>query len=164
MISEAKPYDVNDGILRLSQLLHDKFKSLKGNGTCVIIGDDYSLAEDAIKALKSYIGCIIVNRVIPGLPHFQSQFNRLPLEDRCVEMQNIFVDVELIATADAAIVLSESNTAKLGGLLRLQRKSNSSHEYNKITSDLMFLSWHEERNITNDIMSIFQTKIIKNIK
>jgi len=104
-------YNLTFGIERL---LH---KGEPRGGTCVIVGDDSALAEQAATLSSAIVGCRVVNRVPRG-NHSEARFNSLSEDKRCQETRNVIADVELLATAKRSVGLSVSNVVRIASLLQ----------------------------------------------
>ena len=86
-------------------------------GTCVIVGDDSALAEQASSLSQDIIGCHVVNRVPQG-NHSEEKFNMWSEEKRCVETKNVIIDIELLVRAKRSVGVSVSNVVRIASLLQ----------------------------------------------
>jgi hypothetical protein len=91
--------------------------SLHG-GTCVVLGDDYALAQRAGREARKALSCHVHNRVEPRAAHFQPAFNAQPPALRCHRTKRVLADIELMAAAVALVGLTRSNVMRVAALLR----------------------------------------------
>lgn len=138
---ESRQYKLTPAITQLRNTLKfsgsastnasSDYDSMNTFGTCVILGDDSTLASRAIGILKDILPCYIVNRVRPNYSHDQDTFNNMTNDFRCHETKNLLIDVEILSNADAAIGLADSNVVRLAANLRRCQKNNN-----------LFFDWH----------------------
>ena len=99
-------YDIEKGIERLN---------ISG-GTCVLMGDDSTLAERAVRALDGQ--CHVINRVLPHHKHDQEAFNAGTEHDRCQSTKQVLVDINIMLIANLTIGLGVSNVIRIASLLQ----------------------------------------------
>lgn len=87
-------------------------------GTCVIVGDDAVMGVEAGRAAADILNCTVVSRQEPGYAHVQRDFNSDGSDARCSRTKKLLVDTEVIASADAAAGLAQSNVMRVAALLR----------------------------------------------
>ena len=100
---------------------------------CIVVGDDVAVAESMAKVAADALGCLIMNRAIPGperSAHDAEAFNASPLAHRCYAAQRIIADVEVLAAADIFVGARLSNVASLvAGLRRFVYNKSKATEY-----------------------------------
>ena len=100
---------------------------------CIVVGDDVVVAEKMAKVAADALGCLIINRAIPGperSAHDAEAFNASPLAHRCHAAQRIITDVEVLAAADIFVGARLSNVASLvAGLRRFVYNKSKVSEY-----------------------------------
>ena len=100
---------------------------------CIVVGDDMTVAKKMAKVAADALGCLIVNRAIPGperSAHDADAFNASPLAHRCYAAQRIITDVEVLAAADIFVGARLSNVASLvAGLRRFVYNKSKASEY-----------------------------------
>lgn len=124
---EAPRYHIENAIQLLAKNLssHNPIEY-----ACVLIGDDWALANKAIPFIQQQLHCAsVINRIPKKYHHEQSSFNALPIEKRCQMMKELLTDIEIIAHADAVVGMSRSNVMKLGINLKRCRFSKQGNVY-----------------------------------
>jgi len=117
---EVKPYDLRPGIEQLAA------RHAHQGGTCVILGDDWTLGQRAEALARELLNCsTLLNRLEPGYAHFQKQMNAEAAATHCWRTQRLLVDIELLAVADGGVALLQSNVARVATLLRECRERGS---------------------------------------
>lgn len=92
------------------------------NGTCIILGDDFNLGQEAIRLAQKHLNCFVINRLEPGYAHDQHKFNSQTRISRCLRTKRLLVDIEMLAQADNSISLVISNVGRIATLLQYCRK------------------------------------------
>ena len=118
-IRPSYDYSIPAGLQRLRELA--SYSAGRG-GTCVLVGDDASLAEPAAAEAERALGCRVINRVVPDHAHNQRVFNKEPLPFRCHSTKRLLVDLELLARADFSVGLALSNFYHIAALLQYCRE------------------------------------------
>ena len=107
---------------------------------CIVVGDDMALAEKMAKVAADALGCLIINRAIPGperTAHDAGPFNAYTLAHRYYAAQRIVTDVEVLAAADNFVGARLSNVASLvAGLRRFGYNKSKVSEYDLFGSVL----------------------------
>lgn len=122
-VKETHPYNTTITVLKLSEDLNNY------NGTCVIIGDDFSLSKLLAQDLEKYLNCYVMNRLVKDYSHFQEHFNSFSDEKKCELTRLLLVDIELSIKANTLVGLGGSNFIGLICLIRLTRGLSNSYFY-----------------------------------
>jgi hypothetical protein len=115
MSSIRYKYAIQDGIEQLAE------SATNHNGTCVIIGDDSSLASKAADLAGKFLNCATINRVPPHHAHFQAKFNTETLGVRCERTKQVLVDIEILSRAHVSIGVANSNVVRIAAMLQMCR-------------------------------------------
>lgn len=115
--SEVQPYDLRPGLEQLAA------RHAHEGGTCVVLGDDWALGLRAEALARELLNCsTIINRLQPRYAHDQTRMSVEAAATRCWRTQRLLVDIELLAAADGAVALLQSNVGRVATLLRECRK------------------------------------------
>ena len=109
---EVDPYTLDAGIAALARNASNR------NGTCIVLGDDSALGEQAANLSRAHLGCDVVNRIPPRHRHVQREFYSETPRMRCLRTRQLLVDIELMAHADAFAGLVASNVVRIATLIR----------------------------------------------
>ncbi|EIE18059.1 hypothetical protein COCSUDRAFT_34622, partial [Coccomyxa subellipsoidea C-169] len=111
-----------------------------GKVVCIIVGDDYNLANSLARLATATFDCLIINRVMPSprsISHDQGIYNSSPLQERCHGTFRILADVEMLANTNFFVGYRNSNVATMVSLIRrFIYKKNKGSEFDFSESSL----------------------------